>query len=99
MNRALTEVILKSRGGKIAPINLGNADSGKNNIVDGHLKFQLRRKAVQSLGYLNGLDGVLKIRLQTINEESFSPYRNLGGYEQLGRSGKSQRTISYSMLS
>lgn len=66
---------------------MGNAAPGQNNIVDGLLKFQLRRKAVQIVGYLNGLDGVLNDRLKTITEESFAPYRNLGGCDYLGRSG------------
>jgi 6-phosphofructokinase len=68
-------------------INLGNAAPGQNNIVDGMLKFQLRRKNVQLVGYLNGVDGIKNDRLQIITEESYAPYRNLGGCDYLGRSG------------
>ena len=60
MNNDFAEVIPKSHGGKIALLNLGNAAPGQNNIVDGLLKFQLKRKAVQICGYVNGLDGVVK---------------------------------------
>lgn len=91
MNAAFTDVIPRTQGGKLALLNLGNAAPGQNNIVDGLLKFQLRRKAVQLVGYLNGLDGVLNDRVQTITEESFAPYRNLGGCDYLGRSGNIPR--------
>ena len=87
MNNDFAEVIPKSHGGKIALLNLGNAAPGQNNIVDGLLKFQLKRKAVQICGYVNGLDGVVKDQIQMITEESYAPYRNLGGCDYLGRSG------------
>jgi 6-phosphofructokinase len=87
MNSAFTDTIPKTKGGKIALINLGNTAPGANNIVDGMLKFQLRRKNVQLVGYINGVDGIVNDKLQIITEESYAPYRNLGGCDYLGRSG------------
>ena len=67
---------------------LGNAAPGGNNVIDGLLKFQLKRKAVQIVGYLNGVLGMENDKLVTITEDSFAPYRNLGGYDYLGRSSE-----------
>lgn len=38
------------------------------------------------MGYINGVDGLRDDKILTITEESFAPYRNLGGYDYLGRS-------------
>jgi hypothetical protein len=38
------------------------------------------------MGYLNGATGVAANEYVIITEESFAPYRNLGGYDYLGRS-------------
>lgn len=92
MNEVFSDIIPKTQGGKFALLNLGNCAPGQNNIVDGMLKFQLRRKAIQLVGYLNGLDGVLNDKVQTISEESYAPYRNLGGCDYLGRSGNIEKS-------
>ena len=42
---------------------------------------------MQLVGYINGFDGIVNDRLQIITEESYAPYRNLGGCDYLGRSG------------
>jgi diphosphate--fructose-6-phosphate 1-phosphotransferase len=39
MNDTFSDVIPKTKGGKIALLNLGNCAPGQNNIVDGLLKF------------------------------------------------------------
>jgi len=38
------------------------------------------------VGYVNGIAGLIADKLIDISEESFAPYRNLGGYDYLGRS-------------
>lgn len=76
----------KTFGGKIGVLLLGNAAPGGNNIIDGLLKFQQQQKGVELVGYINGADGVMADNLLRITEESFAPYRNLGGYDYLGKS-------------
>jgi 6-phosphofructokinase len=88
MNHEFTKEIPKSKGGKFAVLLLGNSAPGGNNIIDGLLKFQLKRKSVQIVGYINGVIGMESDRIHTITEESFAPYRNLGGYDYLGRSSE-----------
>ena len=41
---------------------------------------------MELVGYINGADGILAQNLLKITEESFAPYRNLGGYDYLGKS-------------
>lgn len=71
---------------KYAVLLLGNAAPGGNNIMDGLLKYQQQKKNTMLVGYVNGVDGLIEDNLITINEESFASYRNLGGYDFLGRS-------------
>jgi len=73
---------------KIAVLMLGNASPGGNNIVDGLLKFQNQRKNTTLIGFVNGIEGLLNDQILTISEESFAPYRNLGGFDYLGRSSE-----------
>ena len=63
---------------------LGNPAPGMNNIIDGLLKFQSIRKNTTLIGFVNGLEGLLNENMMTICEESFAPYRNLGGCGYLG---------------
>lgn len=67
---------------------LGSAAPGGNNIIDGLLKFQSQRKGIELVGYLNGIDGVIRDQLLNITESSFAPYRNLGGYDYLGKTSE-----------
>lgn len=69
-------------------LQLGNPAPGCNNIIDGLLKFQMQCKGVNLVGFLNGVDGILNNNVFTIDEESFAPYRNLGGTDYLGRSSE-----------
>jgi 6-phosphofructokinase len=70
----------------IAVMLLGAPAPGGNNIVDGLLQYQACRKGTTLLGYWNGVGGLRDDALVNITEESFAPYRNLGGYDYLGRS-------------
>jgi len=88
LNHEFAVDIPKSKGGKFAVLLLGNAAPGGNNIIDGLLKFQQQRKSVQLVGYINGVIGMENDKIHTITEESFAPYRNLGGYDYLGRSSE-----------
>jgi len=38
------------------------------------------------MGFVNGLNGLMKDETMQIDEETFHPFRNLGGYDFLGRS-------------
>lgn len=76
----------KSFGGKVCVFFCGHASPGGNNIIDGLLKFQQQKKGTELFGILTGADGIEKESLVKITEESFAPYRNLGGYDYLGRS-------------
>jgi len=69
---------------KISLLMLGNPSPGGNNIVDGLLQFQNVRKGTTLVGYWNGVEGLLEDKVIDISEESFAPYRNLGGYDYLG---------------
>ena len=70
---------------KFAVLLLGNSAPGGNNIIDGLLKFQHMRKNTVLVGFVKGVEGVVEDNIETITEESFAPYRNLGGYDYLGK--------------
>lgn len=76
----------KTFGGKICILFCGNASPGGNNVIDGLLKFQLQKKGLEVYGYMNGSTGIMDKTLIKITEDSFAPYRNLGGYDYLGKS-------------
>ena len=71
---------------KIGVLLLGNNAPGGNNIIDGLLKYAHHNKRTSLFGYVNGIAGVKSDSLLDITEESYAPYRNLGGYDYLGRS-------------
>ena len=70
---------------KFAVLLLGNSAPGGNNIIDGLLQFQHIRRNTTLVGYVKGVQGLLEDKLETITEEAFAPYRNLGGYDYLGK--------------
>jgi hypothetical protein len=78
----------RSRMNKYAVLLLGNAAPGGNNIIDGLLKYQMFKKNTALVGYVNGVTGLIADNLVAITEESFASYRNLGGYDFLGRSSE-----------
>lgn len=41
------------------------------------------------MGYINGIQGLINDQIMDINEETFAAYRNLGGYDYIGRSSES----------
>lgn len=98
LNNEFSADVPKQKPGKIAVLLLGNAAPGGNNIIDGLLKFQLKRKSVQIVGYVNGVLGIENDKLVTITEDSFAPYRNLGGYDYLGRSSESLNPSQFPTL-
>lgn len=65
---------------------LGNAAPGGNNVIDGLLKYANHNRRTSMVGYINGIDGIKNDNLLDITEVSYAPYRNLGGYDYLGRS-------------
>ena len=77
---------------KIGVIYLGRQAPGGNNVVDGLLRYQKSRKDVELYGMVNGLSGLMRGETVKITEESFKSFRNLGGYDYLGRSHDFLRT-------
>jgi hypothetical protein len=77
---------------RIAVIFLGQQSPGGNNVIDGLLRYQAARKNVKLYGFINGLTGLMEEKIVEIKEESFKPFRNLGGYDYLGRSHDYLRT-------
>lgn len=65
---------------------------GGNNVIDGLVRYQKTRKYVQLIGFIHGLNGLMNNQTIEINEETFKPFRNLGGYDYLGRSHDQLRT-------
>jgi 6-phosphofructokinase len=78
---------------KIGVIYLGQQSPGGNNVVDGLLRFQAKRGNVELLGFVNGLNGLMNEKIMEINEDTFKPFRNLGGYDYVGRSHDYLRTV------
>jgi len=79
---------------RIGVIFLGQQSPGGNNVIDGLLRFQKARKNVKLIGFINGLTGLMEENIVEIDEESFKPFRNLGGYDYLGRSHDYLRTAA-----
>jgi 6-phosphofructokinase len=92
-----SEVIGK-RINKVGVLLLGNTAPGGNNIFDGLLRYKTQHKGTSFYGYVNGIDGVNDDNLRKINEASYAPYRNLGGYDYLGRSANSIKGKDFQKL-
>lgn len=89
LNNEFKNLERNKRSNKFGVLLLGQNAPGGNNICDGLLKYSSQFKRTTLVGYVNGMDGVLKNKLLDISEESFAPFRNLGGYDYLGRSSES----------
>lgn len=88
MNAKFAAPLGRNHASKIAVVILGSAAPGTNNVVDGLLRYQSQQKGTTLVGFINGYDGVVSDNLLTITEESYAPYRNLGGSDYLGNSGE-----------
>lgn len=73
-------------------IYLGRHSPGGNNVIDGLLRYQGQRGNVELIGFVHGLNGLMNKNIVEITEETFVPFRNLGGYDYLGRSHDLLRT-------
>lgn len=69
---------------KVGVLMLGNAAPGMNNVIDGLLKFQQVRGNLTVVGFMNGLKGLKEDNVVNVTEDSYAPYRNLGGCDYLG---------------
>jgi hypothetical protein len=94
LNQEFQNLIPQTKEQRIAVIFLGQQSPGGNNVIDGLLRFQAARKNVKLYGFINGLAGLMDEHIVEIDEESFKPFRNLGGYDYLGRSHDYLRTIA-----
>lgn len=77
---------------KIGVIYLGRQSPGGNNIIDGLLRYQKARGNVELIGIVNGINGLMKDEFIEITEETFLPFKNLGGYDYIGRTHDYLRT-------
>ena len=100
MNEELEQIAEnnKLRHNKIGVLLLGNNAPGGNNIIDGLLRYANHNKRTSLFGFVNGIAGVKSDTLLDITEESFAPYRNLGGYDYLGRSKAMLDPSQFQML-
>ena len=71
---------------KIGVVYLGRQAPGANNVIDGLIRFQSKRKDVTLVGFINGVEGLLSENYQTLEQSDFKHYRNLGGIDYIGRS-------------
>ena len=71
---------------------MGRQAPGGNNIVDGLLRFQAQRENVELIGFINGVDGLMKDQFEVMTRENFANYVNLGGYDYIGRGADELRT-------
>lgn len=78
---------------RIGVIYLGRHSPGGNNVVDGLLRYQKLRGNVDLIGFVHGLNGLMNEDTVEISEETFKQFKNLGGYDYLGRSHDLLRTL------
>mmetsp|Transcript_38639 Transcript_38639/g.36996 ORF Transcript_38639/g.36996 Transcript_38639/m.36996 type:complete len:361 (+) Transcript_38639:1220-2302(+) len=77
----------------IGILYLGAQTTGGNNIIDGLLRFGAQSESnVKLLGFVNGMKGLLASEVHEIDEASFKLFRNLGGYDYLGKSSDALRS-------
>jgi len=69
---------------RIGVVFVGRQAPGGQNVIDGLLSYQNQRQHVKLIGCINGVDGLLNNNTVEIKEESYAPYRNLGGYDYIG---------------
>ena len=50
------------------------------------------------VGYQGGVQGIMDDNVVPITEESFAPYRNLGGYDYLGKSSERLEASHFKLL-
>jgi diphosphate--fructose-6-phosphate 1-phosphotransferase len=77
---------------------IGNPAPGGNNVMDGLLRYQTHRRSTIIIGYQNGMKGVVEDKIVYITEQSFAPYRNLGGVDYLGRSSSQLLEADFGVL-
>ena len=83
----------QNRNIKIALMYIGKQAPGGNNLIDGLLRFAKQRGNVELFGFRDGVDGISKETIFPIEEKTFKSYRNLGGYDYLGRSTDNFKTV------
>jgi diphosphate-dependent phosphofructokinase len=71
---------------KIGLVYMGRQAPGVNNVVDGLLRFKAQQKReVELLGFINGVDGLLKEDFEIMTRETYQYFNNLGGIDYIGR--------------
>lgn len=77
---------------KIGLVYLGRQAPGANNVVDGLIRFSEKRGNVELIGFINGVEGLMKDQHVRMTKESFKNYANLGGIDYIGRGPDELRT-------
>jgi len=71
---------------KIGLVYMGRQAPGVNNVVDGLLRFKAQQKReIQLLGFINGVDGLLKEDFEIMTRDTYQYFNNLGGIDYIGR--------------
>ena len=71
---------------------MGRQAPGANNVVDGLIRFAEKRGNVELIGFINGVEGLVKNMHVTMTKESFKNYVNLGGIDYIGRGPSELKT-------
>ena len=77
---------------KIGLVYLGKQAPVANNVVDGLIRFAEKRGNVELIGFINGVEGLMKGEHVSMTKESFKNYVNLGGIDYIGRGPDELRT-------
>lgn len=71
---------------KIGLVYMGRQAPGVNNVVDGLLRFKAQKNCkIELLGFINGVDGLLKEDFEYMTRDTYQHYNNLGGIDYIGR--------------
>jgi diphosphate--fructose-6-phosphate 1-phosphotransferase len=84
LNRDLLEVNTDATQ-KIGILYFGRQAPGANNVIDGLLRYQAKRKDVSIIGFINGVEGLLSENYRELKAEDYQHFRNLGGIDVIGR--------------
>ena len=71
---------------------MGRQAPGAHNIVDGLLRFQAQRNDIELIGFMYGVEGLIKQEYVQMTKESFELYVNLCGIDYIGRGRDQIRT-------
>ena len=92
MNQHLLKIGEQKPPQKIGVVFMGRQAPGGMNVIDGLLRFQAQRENVELIGFINGVAGLMSNDYEIMTIENFKNYKNLGGYDYIGRGADELRT-------